>query len=434
MKTVWITLLGITLLTVSTLAEDKNPENQLIMNLQLRPRAEYRNGALNPRLATDEAAAFINNRTRLSMNYLTKGLSMHLSVQNAGVWGQEAQVTRNANLNVYEAWAQLSSPNGYFLKIGRQVLAYDDERILGALDWNTSGRSHDGLKAGMENNDHKLHLMLAFNQNTESIIGGTYYSQGAQPYKTMQTIWYQFTGSETFRPSVLFMNLGIEKGNSTLRQSELASMQTLGTFIVSKPSSTIELSYSAYYQAGKTRTGETISAWMMALQGNYALASNMNLTVGSDYLSGEENANNNTNYNAFNPLYGSHHKFYGAMDYFYASAFTGNLNPGLWDSYLGLSYKASKSVSMSAFYHYFAITADLGSGTGINPLLKKGLGSEIDLQLDWNVRKDVRLSCGYSTMLGTPSMDRVKGGDHKVWQDWGWISINFSPRILSHKF
>jgi len=434
MKTTWSFLIGLILLFSPSKAQNNEQENQLVMNLQMRPRAEYRNGALIPRSSDDEAAAFINNRTRLSLTYVTKGLSMGLSAQNAGVWGQEAQVSRTANVSIYEAWAQLSNSTGYFLKAGRQVLAYDDERILGALDWNTAGRSHDGVKTGFENKEHKLHLMLAYNQNTENINGGTYYSAGAQPYKTMQTIWYQFTGSEKFKPSLLFMNLGIENGNSTFRHSELAYMQTLGTHIVGKPSKETGIALSVYYQTGKAKSGETISAWMMALQGNWALNSKLTLTAGSDFLSGEENVNNNTTYNAFNPLYGTHHKFYGSMDYFYASQFNGNLNPGLWDSYFGIGLKPSKKLSLSAVYHYFAITSDINNTSGTDPLLKKGLGSEIDLQLDWNLRNDVRLSCGYSTMLGTSSMDRVKGGDHTTWQDWGWISINFNPRILSHKF
>jgi hypothetical protein len=37
-------------------------------------------------------------------------------------------------------------------------------------------------------------------------------------------------------------------------------------------------------------------------------------------------------------------------------------------------------------------------------------------------------------MFGTKSMDIVKGGDHKVWQDWGWVSINVNPRVLFVKW
>ena len=56
---------------------------------------------------------------------------------------------------------------------------------------------------------------------------------------------------------------------------------------------------------------------------------------------------------------------------------------------------------MQLNYHYFATAAKLDD-------VKKGLGSEMDYQLDWNVMKDVKLSAGYSIMRGTKSMDVVK--------------------------
>ncbi|MCE1156412.1 MAG: alginate export family protein [Bacteroidales bacterium] len=429
MKTILASLLLLATLPVTAPAADKNTESELTVHLQMRPRAEYRNGALAPHSSTDQAAAFINNRTRLTLSYQTQGLSMGLALQNAGVWGQDVQVSRNPNTNVYEAWAQLTSPGGWFLKAGRQVLAYDDERILGALDWNPAGRSHDLLKGGFEDKTHKLHLALAYNQNTEKVIGGTYYAT-AQPYKTMQMLWYQYNGSPVIKPSFLLMNLGIEIGSAVTGRSEVAAMQTIGTHWVTQPTDHLGVNLSAYYQLGKTRTNATIEAWMMALQANLAIGRKWTATAGTDFLSGEETINNNATYNAFNPLYGTHHKFYGAMDYFYASAFRANLNPGLWDSYAGLTHQASKNLTLSAKYHYFAITSDINDNGRV---LKRGLGSEIDLQFDWTIRKEVRLSGGYSTMLGSASMDIVKGPSHTVWQDWGWISINFNPRILSLK-
>ena len=194
-------LLIISLLIGSSLIfsqEQQAPkENEFSLTFQLRPRAEYRNGVLFPRNENDKAAAFINNRTRLSLDYARKGLSMGLSLQNTGVWGDMPQINKTANVSIYEAWAKLSTTGGLFAKFGRQSLVYDDERLLGALDWNVNGRSHDAIKLGFENKEHKLHAVLAFNQNEEKRIGGTYYI-AAQPYKTMQTLWYQFNGNSTF--------------------------------------------------------------------------------------------------------------------------------------------------------------------------------------------------------------------------------------------
>jgi hypothetical protein len=416
---------------VSTNLFSSKKGNDFSMTFQQRQRAEYRNGVLQPRNASDDATGFINSRSRLSILYQSSDITMSLSAQNTGVWGMEPQVSHNPNLGLYEAWAQLNLNDGLFLKLGRQQLAYDDERILGALDWNTAGRSHDLLKTGFETNNHKLHLLLAYNQNREKVIGGTYYATTAQPYKTMQTLWYQYAGTTNFKPSFIMMNLGLENGNSLTGKSELVYLQTLGSHIASRPSKKMGMDLSAYYQMGTTKTNQEINAWMIAIKSSFALNKQSTLILGTDILSGQDNNNSNNTYTAFNPLYGTHHKFYGAMDYFYATSFAGGLNPGLWDSYAGISIKGSNNVNFSSHLHYFAITADIQSNSGI---LSKTLGVELDLQLDWKVRDNVQLSCGYSTLKGSSSMDVVKGGNHKAWQDWGWISLNINPRILHVKF
>ena len=427
-------LLIISLLIGSSLIfsqEQQAPkENEFSLTFQLRPRAEYRNGVLYPRNENDKAAAFINNRTRLSLDYARKGLNMGLSLQNTGVWGDMPQINKSANVSVYEAWAKLSTTGGLFAKFGRQSLVYDDERLLGALDWNVNGRSHDAIKLGFENKEHKLHAVLAFNQNEEKRIGGTYYI-AAQPYKTMQTLWYQFNGNSTFKPSVMIMNLGYETGNFSAGVSEVTNMQTIGTFMLLKPSKELGLNFSGYYQTGNNAGKSQVSAYLLALKGMYDISPKVALTGGVDYLSGEGNTDNHAVINAFNPLFGTHHKFYGAMDYFFASSFANNLNPGLADIYVGINVKPETKLTLSANYHYFSTTSDVYRE---NLKLNRGLGSEIDLQCDWAIAKDVKLSGGYSTMFGTASMDFVKGGNHSTWQDWGWLSINVSPRIFYSKW
>ena len=95
----------------------------------------------------------------------------------------------------------------------------------------------------------------------------------------------------------------------------------------------------------------------------------------------------------------------------------------LSDTQIGVGYKVSSSVSMGLNYHYFATGVKLES-------LNRTLGSELDYQLDWKIMKDVSLSVGYSLMRGTSTMDVVKGGNHKSWQDWGWVSLNVNPTLF----
>jgi hypothetical protein len=427
MKNIQLLLL-VCLMSASLSAQEK--QNETSIDVQLRSRGEYRNGALNPHAEDADPAFFINERARLVVGYKNDNLQIKLSGQNVGVWGQYPQIDKGGRFALNEAWARFNLGKGFFGQAGRQILAYDDDRILGSLDWNVAGRSHDALKLGWENTGNKLHLILAFNQNDEKITGGTYYAAGAQPYKTMQTFWYGFNRKENpFTFSALLMNLGLEGGNAAETESKVFYLQTLGANF-GYALKDWKFAGSIYYQAGKTVADNSVSAFMGSVSAGWQATSRIGLKAGIDYLSGD-NAENKE-YQAFNPLYGTHHKFYGTMDYFYVSNFAPGLNPGLTDLYLGIALKASAKQTLSANYHYFRINSDIKNAENKN--ISKGLGSEIDLQYDVTLLKNVGLTLGYSVMFGSSSMDIVKGGDHNSWQDWGWISLNINPQILFHKW
>ena len=404
----------------SAYAQEEAKENQVTVSAQIRSRAEYRNGALNPRSEGTEAAGFVNERARLSIDYKRKGLEMKFSAQHVGVWGQDALVEKSGRFILNEAWAKVDLSDTWFLQLGRQALSYDDERLLGGLDWNVAGRYHDALKIGYEKGGHKLHGIFAFNQNDESVNGGTYYDNSTTKlYKTMQTLWYHYQSqSAPFGISLLFMNIGLEAGDSD--DADTKFLQTYGTHITYNPGSW-NLSGSFYYQSGKTTASRTVSAYMGSIKATYNINPTWSISVGEDYLSGSKSSDGK--YKAFNALYGTHHKFYGAMDYFYASDFQTGYAPGLSDTQVGISAKTSKAGKLSLNYHYFATGVKLEG-------LDRSLGSQIDLQFDLKIKKDISLTIGYSTMFGTSTMDTVKGGDHDSWQDWAFVSLNINPSML----
>ena len=422
MKSLYLTIIAC-LCTITLEAQNESEkENTFSMSAQIRARGEYRNGALFPFNYDDDPAYFINNRARLSIGYERSNLEMKISAQHVGVWGQDPQIDKNGRMILNEAWAKMKFGNSkFYAQLGRFALAYDDERILGGLDWNVAGRFHDALRLGYQTNEHKLHIIAALNQNDENISGGDFYLPGGQPYKNMQTAWYQYQANHTpFKISFIAMNLGFEGGNLEEKVARNYYMQTFGTNL-SYLYNDWKFSASGYYQSGKTKTERNILAFMANAEINYKFNSVWEINAGFDYLSGCKSSKGTDK--AFNPLYGTHHKFYGAMDYFYASAFKDNLTPGLTDSRIGLILRPGKMVNMSLHYHYFTTAVKVND-------LKKGLGSEIDYQINVSVMKDVSLSAGYSFMLGTKTMDVIKGGNHKRWQDWAWLSININPQIF----
>lgn len=406
-------------------------KNEFTIDAQLRARSEYRNGVLSPRQEGDPSAFFINNRARFSLGYQRERLQIKFSAQHVGVWGQDPQIDKNGRFILNEAWAKLDLGKGTFAQLGRQPLAYDDERLLGGLDWNVAGRYHDALKLGYENERNKLHLIVAYNQNDEK-QKGNFYSDGAQPYKAMQTLWYNGKWARNFNISLSFINTGFETGipatSTEKEKGKTTYMQTTGTFLTYTPGNWI-LNGSAYYQFGKRKLKgmeetQKVSAYLFGMKAAYKIDSKWSITLLTDYLSGNPESNN---ISTFDPLYGTHHKFYGNMDYFYASAY----NKGLWDKQLGVDFKPSTGWLLTLNYHHFSSTYDVMTMDGARG---KNLGSEIDFQMDYMLMKDVKLTAGYSTMLGTKQMDSIKGGNHKSWQDWGWLSININPRILFTKW
>ncbi len=428
MRIIKIAIASLLLLMPFILSAQEKNDGVFSISAQLRARGEYRNGALYPRSEGDTPATFINNRARLSTNYKRSNLELSLAAQHVGVWGQDPQIDNNGRFMLNEAWAKLyfGENRNFFAQLGRQSLVYDDERLLGGLDWNVSGRFHDALKMGYEDTENKFHLILAFNQNSER-FEGNYYAPGGQPYKNMQTLWYHYgNNSQPFGISLMFMNLGWQLGSESNSQDRF--MQTMGTYLTYKEG-IMDINGAFYYQSGRTPGNLSTSAFMGSLSGKVKLDPKWSLGVGADYLSG--NDNDGDKYNAFNPLYGTHHKFYGAMDYFYASQFaSSSINPGLFDVYAGIYFKASSKFDASLNYHYFSVAKDIQVN---NENIKKTLGSEFDLQINYSIMPDVKLMAGYSFMLGTESMDIVKGGSRNSWQDWAWVSINITPKLFSSK-
>lgn len=150
MKTLYWSFL-LMLLPSMAYTQNTEKENEFTMSMQIRPRAEYRNGALTPRDEGVAPTSFINNRARLSMDYKRSDLELKMSAQHVGVWGQDPQIEKNGRFMLNEAWAKLNFGEGFFAQLGRQSLIYDDERIWGGLDWNVAGRYHDALKLGYAN-------------------------------------------------------------------------------------------------------------------------------------------------------------------------------------------------------------------------------------------------------------------------------------------
>ena len=387
----------------------------------------------------EDRSQFLLGRTRLIADYERKGLKAHAVIQNNAVWGTKG----NQALNLYEGWVKMTAYNGLFAQVGRVALAYDDERIIGTNDFAMAALSHDLLRVGYERHGHKLHAILAYNQNAENVYSSTYYQNGAQSYKNMQTIWYHFdTNKLPIQASLLFMNFGQQTGtkDNTNDKPSTKYQQMFGAYIKCEHKLvTFEGEY--YRQTGKMVNADylymPIKAWMAGVKATVKPFERYGLNLGYDYLSGDDyvpviyggrlGLTRHLTAKGFSPLYGSKRKFYGIMDYFYESAYINGFTPGLQNAYAGIIANPIDKLKSSATYHYFGVATKLNG-------LGRTLGHALEVKAGYDFTKDISLTAGYTLMFGTETMNRLKQSNQDKHAGWGWFSLVVSPAIFKTKW
>lgn len=167
----------------------------------------------------------------------------------------------------------------------------------------------------------------------------------------------------------------------------------------------------AYYgQTGKDREGNDMDAFHYTLSATYQ-KSKWAFTAGYDVLSGNDGSSATNNYkastgknNRFDPLYGTPHRHWGYMDYFYVG--TNSPAGGLNNGYLKAKY-TNNLLSFGVDYHSFALNKATTKGDGT--LVGADLGNEIDFLLNYNMNKFTNIELGYSVMMATDNMTFAKG-------------------------
>ena len=407
-------------------------EHFFTLSGQLRPRFEYRNGAYQALQEGEEPAILVNNRLRLNMDYrFRQDLQLYVSLQQVSIWGQAPQVQvidRTGGLSIFEAYAALPLGGGFDLKLGRQQIVLDEDRIFGSLDWHPAGRAHDAVNINWRPVENfYLRSFFAFNQNyldgkaaTDKINGnvnnpkGQYFTPG-QPYQHMEALHAHYAFTPEQQLSFLFANLG-------LRNDDRAdyNMQTFGVHYRGRSQ---DLSYGAeaYLQTGKNNTGATKEAYLLAAMVGYKFLPTLSATMGIDYLSGNNSPDTSGKDKVFTPFSGTNHKFYGFMDYYYVS-YTPKV--ALFNPYISATVKTSEKGNLSATGHYFRSAGKIDGKT-------RHLGVEADLVYTHKLQPFASLQVGYSVHKVSGSYNTLRGfSATRPWQDWFWCSININPTML----
>jgi len=405
-------------------------DSTFTVDVELRPRFELRNGFKAPIEKGEDPAAFVEQRNRLYMDYDTGQYRVHLTVQDVRIWGNQNQIFKqdDALTNVYEAWASYNLNDSWKLKFGRQALDYDNARFLGDLDWAQQGRSHDALLVQYQNSEKNLRIDLGgtFNQAVEfepTRLTGTFFPlQGNN--KTMQYIWINKTEKE-FGYSFLFHNDGRQvAADSSVSFRQTAAVNGFYDF------GNLKYRGELYYQFGEDPAKADVSAFLFNSEIIYPFLKNT-LTVGFDWLSGTDLDSSKNK--SFTPLYGTNHKFYGFMDFFHVGnphSQPGNpYDVGFLNLYQKLKLGIFETTTFDIHIHEFIADTEVFDANENS--MSSYLGTEIDLLLTFRPTKAATFFIGYSQMIQTDTMERVKGNQNASnFNGWAWAMFRLTPRVF----
>ena len=404
---------------------------QFTLDGEFRPRTEYRHGfgSLIPDAA--DAGFGISTRVRLNTGYMTDNYSVYVSLQDIMVWGENRQILpydQNNSFEVFQAWAEIKLGENTSTKIGRQVLSYDDQRILGGLDWAQQGLNHDAAMLKYKKKNFMLDVALAFNQDyshpTGFVSSGTAYNtKGFFSYKTMQML-YMKKKWDKFSSSLLLMNNGFQEFDADNNADGVSNLQTIGTHLNYKNGS-FGFAANAFLQSGQRQGSVDVKgAYLLGLDFSYKATPKIGLGAGLESISGNDGGAGETG--AFFPLYGTNHKFNGFMDYFYVGNHANSI--GLVDFHVSANFKLNKSSSLMLKALNFRGEQALASG-------EKSLGTEIDLVYKKKF-KGYALVVGYSQMFANDGMYELKGITESAAagsQNWAWAMLVIKPKFLGGK-
>lgn len=405
---------------------------------QYMARGEYRHGYSTLADTNQNAAVFISQRARINGEYKHEKFKIYVSAQDVRTWGSVANsaIDTKGLFSLFEGYGELYFTKKITAKIGRQALSYDDDRILGGLDWAMQARRHDAGVFKYTDSTWAVHVGGAWNQNYEANKAVQY---NVTNYKTFQYLWANKV-YKNFNFSFLFLNNGMayNRLNTTTGQKDSITLytQTTGLRAEYKGEKLQGLIYG-YYQMGDDQTNKKVSAYDACVELGYKPVKGLLVTLGTEILSGQDQTDTTKAYNeinhSFNPFYGTNHRFNGYMDYFYVG---NHLNTvGLMDSYLRVHY-TYKKLMLGANAHYFNAATDIrdkreGSTIKNNKYVAldtRNLGGEVDFTFSYNFAEGVAIQGGYSQFFGTTGMQQLRNVvSLQPKSNWGYLMVIIRP-------
>lgn len=353
------------------------------------------------------------------------------------------------SFDLRQAWVEIGGTPDLpvSVKLGRQVLSYGDERLIGGFEWGNFARSFDAVKLSYKHEKFQIDVFTSsvvvitrsefnksdlFNGNEndgQQIFSGIYFTTSELPFGTLDLY-----GLLLNQKSGVVTNVESGIAHTTPRGAALTSQHsdfaTFGGRLRGDPKKLngFEFTLEGAYQNGQVRD-QSLSAFAVTAGAgyNFATAWKPRLWAEYNYASGDDDPLDN-DVETFQNLFPTNHKFYGYMDLFSWQ--------NLHNPMISFRVTPVKPVTVQVDYHAFwlASTDDAAyRANGLSTLRPLNdttraadsfVGQEVDLTVTWNVNRWLQVQAGYSHFFAGDYLADTGPADDA---DFGYVmaTLNF---------
>lgn len=404
------------------------PQNNFTLSMEYRPRTELRHGYQQLPADTSVAAFFVGQRTRMTMTYeYSNRLNMAFAVQDLRIWGEQNPKGTEGTLQVFEAWVEPRITPEWSVKVGRQRLSYDNQRLFSENNWRIGGNVHDAAVVKYETEKLVIHLVGAFNQTSDNQFGTDYEPDGFTNYKSlvMNYIYY--------KPTDKFTLTAINAADGWQDQTNVEKIHQRFTSggRVEYSLKNFRAGVGGWYQYGHNAKGIKLGAWYVNPELGLTL-SQWSCRAGAELFSGNKPGETGTDH-SFVPLYGSGHSFNGSLDLITKFP-SDNGNAGLINPYMILTWSMAKSFSLSTNIHGFWLQDDYVAG-GVT--YDRSLGFENDWKAIWKPNNMLNCELGICYASMTETFEKIKKaqtGSHEAMPYFVYLALTVKPTLFKSKW
>jgi hypothetical protein len=360
-----------------------------------------------------DADTFTSLRTRVHFDIsFAEGIQAFIQLQDARIFGEEANPLGDFdadNFDLHQGYIDLQDLFGkpFSLRLGRQELSFDEERLIGNVDFTLPGQAFDGLRFTYEQPSDKFDLFVM--KINDGVARGTAtVGDNDSDDVNFSGVYTNLKLAENHRISGYFLWLEDEPKDTDRFTAGARIAGNLGSF---------NYRGESYYQFGNAEV-QDINAFLIGLQGTYTLSSvpKPSFTFWYDLISGDEDLGDK-DIKVFNTLFATNHKFYGFMDIFLnIPRDTGNR--GLQDLAFKFSIAPHETTRLFLDVHQFLLAEEDDRG-------EKNLGQEIDLTISYLFRKDVGFTFGYSHFFMGDALENLRNQDDDANWAYGMVDLKF---------